>query len=1191
MNTGAGLWGTPDYFNACGINGAAPPATFAGTCNPHTGNAMMALVLYNTPYPNYREYLATALSSTMQPGTTYTLSFWLSNGTGIKSPWTIKNIGVCFSSGPLSQTGWGLISATAQCEVTVNIASTTWTQYTFTINPTSSWNYLTIGAFQSDANNNPTLSFTNPGGPASAYANYFLDDVDVLAPANCTMAIATSSTSMCVQGSPVTFTATGGTSYTWSPSSSLSSVNASVVMANPTTTTIYTLTGISNTCTANAFITISVYPVPSISVTPSSLSLCPVVSPTLTSAGGVSYTWQPGNLTGSVIIPSVPAVSTVYTVTGTSSLGCQATNTAGIILYSSPTIVIAPQSPTLCYGYSVSVAPLGALAYTLQPWGLMGNAGTVFTVSPLTTTIYTMTGSSSGGCTASVTGTISVSSSPTININPAGNIFCDNTPVSFTAAGASTYTWFPGGSNNAVLSVSPPLVNSVYTLTGATAQGCTASIVKSLTITPSPTITASSNVLSVCAGGSATLSAAGAFNYTWLPGSIPGQTIAVNPLSTTIYTVTGESGGCYATANVIVANPLSPTISSSGNIDCNNASAQLVIAANSATYSMAWTGPGIVGPSTTSAIIANAPGVYSVVLTDVIANCSATETISVVSTIGSLALSIIPSTTLVCFPGPPINLLVSSSASFTWLPSSQVIPSNGPLVSVSPTVNSTYTVLASLGMCTGSAAITVSVNATPTLVLPVASTTLCAGKSILLAASGANDYYWIPANLGGSSVTVSPFSTVVYTVNGSNYNCNAAATITVNVLSSPMLTASVFPPSICVGDQSTFMASGEGNIQWLTGSSIVPGTSVVVSPFSNATFTAISTNSFGCSNSVPVSVNVGAGPTIFASGSASLVCSEETVTLNVSGAVNYTWLPVNQTGSVVIASPIVSTNYSVVADNLGCKSYTTVFVQVQECIRTTFGVTNADGGPVLSGNLYKINFTVTAVNSSLQNLGNVILNDNLETTFVDPCTYTLVEAPKIISHASGLKINSLFDGSVSNLSLTDPDFSTMVPGKRDRISFSVLLDPHGYYGVLKNRVIGFARDQNNQTLTDTSNNGFDWDPDQDGNPTNNNEITPLEIELIELFIPEGFSPNGDGIYDFFVIKGLNGRSVNISIFNRWGNKVYERDNYDNTWDGSVNVNGLIFGKGLLPEGTYYYVLQFQDGNKENRTGFLVLRHD
>lgn len=81
-------------------------------------------------------------------------------------------------------------------------------------------------------------------------------------------------------------------------------------------------------------------------------------------------------------------------------------------------------------------------------------------------------------------------------------------------------------------------------------------------------------------------------------------------------------------------------------------------------------------------------------------------------------------------------------------------------------------------------------------------------------------------------------------------------------------------------------------------------------------------------------------------------------------------------------------------------------------------------------------------------------------------------------------------------------------------------------------------------------------------------------------IPQGFSPNGDGTNDQFVIKGLSKYPDNkISIFNRWGNKVYEAIPYSNDWDGTV-TKGLHIGDNILPVGTYFYVIDLGDGSKE-----------
>ncbi|MEO9257823.1 MAG: gliding motility-associated C-terminal domain-containing protein, partial [Crocinitomicaceae bacterium] len=89
----------------------------------------------------------------------------------------------------------------------------------------------------------------------------------------------------------------------------------------------------------------------------------------------------------------------------------------------------------------------------------------------------------------------------------------------------------------------------------------------------------------------------------------------------------------------------------------------------------------------------------------------------------------------------------------------------------------------------------------------------------------------------------------------------------------------------------------------------------------------------------------------------------------------------------------------------------------------------------------------------------------------------------------------------------------------------------------------------------------------------------IDTSSVDFFIPEGFSPNGDGINDLFVIRGiLNFPNNNFTIFNRWGNKVFESSPYQNTWDGKCTT-GLYIGKDLLPTGTYFYLLDLKDGTK------------
>jgi gliding motility-associated-like protein len=88
----------------------------------------------------------------------------------------------------------------------------------------------------------------------------------------------------------------------------------------------------------------------------------------------------------------------------------------------------------------------------------------------------------------------------------------------------------------------------------------------------------------------------------------------------------------------------------------------------------------------------------------------------------------------------------------------------------------------------------------------------------------------------------------------------------------------------------------------------------------------------------------------------------------------------------------------------------------------------------------------------------------------------------------------------------------------------------------------------------------------------------IYCDIVDFHIPEGFSPNGDGINDLFVIRGILNFPFNtIVIFNRWGNKVFEASPYQNTWEGH-NEFGLRVGGDELPIGTYFYVLDLGDNS-------------
>ncbi|WP_421919910.1 Ig-like domain-containing protein [Marinifilum sp.] len=90
-------------------------------------------------------------------------------------------------------------------------------------------------------------------------------------------------------------------------------------------------------------------------------------------------------------------------------------------------------------------------------------------------------------------------------------------------------------------------------------------------------------------------------------------------------------------------------------------------------------------------------------------------------------------------------------------------------------------------------------------------------------------------------------------------------------------------------------------------------------------------------------------------------------------------------------------------------------------------------------------------------------------------------------------------------------------------------------------------------------------------------------------IPEGFSPNGDGTNDRFIIKGIKDfPNSRLMIFNRWGNKIFEATGYLNDWDGRAE-SSMKVGSEVIPEGTYYYIIDLGNGEKPIK-GFVYINY-
>jgi gliding motility-associated-like protein len=102
-------------------------------------------------------------------------------------------------------------------------------------------------------------------------------------------------------------------------------------------------------------------------------------------------------------------------------------------------------------------------------------------------------------------------------------------------------------------------------------------------------------------------------------------------------------------------------------------------------------------------------------------------------------------------------------------------------------------------------------------------------------------------------------------------------------------------------------------------------------------------------------------------------------------------------------------------------------------------------------------------------------------------------------------------------------------------------------------------------------------------------IAYIVIQNNVLFIPQGFSPNGDGINDFWNIQGIeNYPNAEVVVFNRWGDEVWASgvNGYkNNSTDGFIGDNKQ---NNILPDATYYYVVKFNSNDIKNQAGFLQI---
>jgi gliding motility-associated-like protein len=548
--------------------------------------------------------------------------------------------------------------------------------------------------------------------------------------------------------------------------------------------------------------------------------------------------------------------------------------------------------------------------------------------------------------------------------------------------------------------------------------------------------------------------------------------------------VTVSSGNCSSSAsvNVVVSPSITVTGISSSAVQCGaaNGSATANVQGGTGALTYNWNPT---GQTTSTATGLNAGGNYTVTISDAI-GCSLTTTVNVVA-LNAPFVTVAGNTSL-CI-GDAATLTASGGNTYSWSTGS-----TATTITITPGVTTNYTVTATIGNCVDTATFAVSVLPPP--IANIASnTTICAGQSATLTASGGGLYAW---NNGAttSAITISPSTNTAYSVTVSIGSCSTTANASVNVVPVPTPTITATNTLICGGDRTTLTASGGTTYSWSNG---MTSSSIAVTPSATTTYAVTSGNGV-CTDTATVKITVLPPPIATVSGNNNL-CQGNAATLTASGGGTYSWSS-GQTTAVI--NPSTAGSYSVV-------------VTIGTCRDTATSTVTVNPNPAA---------TVSP---------DVIIIQGQSTTLT----------------ASG-GTNYVWDNGMNGNPITVSPLSTT--------NYCV-------------------------TVYDA----------------NNCKDTACVTVIVErcsdagtLYLPNAFSPNGDGANDSLqIFYGIPQcvKSFHLVIYNRWGEKVYETGDPAFKWDG-IYDKGLLLGTGEANTEvfTYYMNVEILDGSKVARKGNISL---
>ncbi len=792
------------------------------------------------------------------------------------------------------------------------------------------------------------LIITNSNGCSDTVIKTVI--VNGLPPVN----IIASADSLCPgQPTGIQLTASGASTYTWTPSTGLSCTNCANPQANPAITTTYIVTGTdTNGCTNNDTVTIHVKPKPVITAS-ADTTICGGETLQLLVSGAGTYVWSPAtglSCTTCANPLATPSSTDTFTVIGTNSYGCSDTDEVVVTVVPKP-VVTAGSNPTICNGDTTLLVATGATSYLWSPAGTLSCSTCDSTLAyPSATTIYSVIGTAANGCKDTANVTVNVNALPVVSAG-ADKEICTGSSTTLLATGATTYTWTPATGLSCTNCANPtanPASTTTYIVSGTDGNSCTDRDTVIVTVHPLPVVSAGSDK-TVCKGLGVTLQATGADTFTWTPTTGLSCTNCASPTATptttTTYIVTGiDTNGCSAKDTVTVFVNPQPLVSAGTNKTiCLNDSVQL-LATGAATYT--WSpATGLsctncaspkAGPSATT--------IYTVIGTD--ANgCMDTATVTV--KVNPLPVISAGANKSIC-SGSSVQLTATGAATYNWSPTSGLSCGNCPNPTASPTTTTVYTITGvDTNGCIGTGQVTVVVNPLPS-VSAGSNQSICANDSAQLQATGADTFTWTPST--GLSCTncanpkASPTTTTIYTVTGTDTNgCVNTSTVTVTVKPLPTVNAGN-DVAICLGSTTQLQATGagtSGTYQWTpaTGLSCSNCPNPVAGPIVTTTYIVTGTATNLCKDADTVTVKVNPLPVVSAGANVD-ICKGDSVQLQATGAATYTWSPPVKLSCTGCASPFAKPDTTI--------TYTTIGVDTNGCKDTAMVTVTVKPLPVVS---------------------------------------------------------------------------------------------------------------------------------------------------------------------------------------------------------------------------------------------------